>query len=1104
MTIPARFKYKRAFWMFMSILLLFMLVSDIVIVSTVHKQMLDEVQKNVRNELDIIATFVMEPLLKNDYAKVEEFLTHWAREHEEIVEVSAVMPNNFLLAEYKSEKTSHYVYRLEKKVSYGSRDLIKLHVGKDLSSIEMILSRLKFQLVLFSILFTVVLGALLWRTIRTMALKPLESEIARRTHAEEMLREARDELEERVRERTAELQGVNRSLLLEIADRKKVESALKESEEKFRAIFDNAMDGILLADIESKRFLTGNKTVCGMLGLSEDEVSGLGVFDIHPEKDLPYVLEQFDKQAKRQIGTAANIPVKRKDGTVFYADISSSPFVLAGKNYLIGSFRDITERMKAEEALKEAVKSAWSEKAKLDAVIAALGDGISIQDTEYKVLYQNEIHKGLIGEHVGEYCYQAYEKRAEKCEGCPVDMAFRDGKIHTTERTVPMPGGTLYVEITASPLRDSTGTIIAGIEVVRDISRRKETEKALLALSARNEAILSAVPDIIMEVNAAKVYTWANQAGYEFFGEDVLGREASYYFEGEQPTYNRVKPLFTGSENVIYVESWQRRKDGMKRLLAWWCRVLKDEQGNVTGALSTARDITEQKKSEEALRISEEKFSKAFRSSPAFVTISTVRDGRFIEVNDAFLEASGYGRNEMLGKSSLELGIWADTSDREIMLNLLGKHGVVHNKESRLNMKSGEMISILYSAELINIEGEECIIAIMLDITERKKLEDQLLQAQKMEAVGQLAGGVAHDFNNIITAIFSYGYLLRSRLKDEDHLRDNVDKILSLSDRAAQITRGLLTFSRKQHFEFVPVRLNEIVSHVESMLVNFIGEDIEVRTMLSDRDITIVADRTQIEQVIINLATNARDAMPDGGRLNVETDIAEITEAFIKAHGFGEPGIYALLSVSDTGTGMDEETRQKVFEPFFTTKDVDKGTGLGLSVVYGIIKQHNGYINIYSEQGRGTTFRIYLPEIKASVEMKKDKIPLQKKVKSATILVAEDESAVRDSIINILQEFGYKVIEAVDGQDAIVKFTEHKNEIQLLLLDVVMPKKNGKEVFEEIKRMAPGIKAIFTSGYTADVISRKNVLGKDVMFVSKPILPDQLISKIREVVDSES
>lgn len=975
MTETSRYKYQRAFLAFIAILLVFLIVADMVIVSNQREQLMSEAQNHMRSEVDLVETFIREPLLKHDYAKVEQFLKHWAKEHNEVIEVRAVMPNNFVLAEYARKTPSRYVYALEKHVWFRDKELISLKVVKDFSSIESILGKLRMELIAFSLFLTVLLGILLWRTVRSMALKPLEREIALRAQAEEMLEKAKDELEARVQERTAELQESNKLLLREIAERKKAESALRDSEEKFRTIFDNAIDGILLADTESKKFLTGNSMICRMLGRSEDEIKGLGVFDIHPEKDLPYVIDQFDKQSKRQIEVATNIPVKRKDGSVFYADISSSPVVLAGKTYLAGIFRDITER--------------------------------------------------------------------------------------------------------------------------------KEAAEALIHLASRNEAILSAIPDIIMEVDSNKVYTWANQAGYGFFGEDVLGREAAFYFEGEQGIYNKVRPLFNGSQNIIYVESWQRRKDGQKRLLAWWCRVLKDDKGNVTGALSSARDITEQQISEEALRISEEKFSKAFRSSPTFITISTVHDGRFIDVNDAFLEASGYKRDEMLGVSSLELGIWADASDRREMVSLLLEHGVVYNKESKFRMKTGEIINILYSAELIDIGYEQCIIAVILDITERKRLEQQLLQAQKMEAVGQLAGGIAHDFNNIITAIFSYGYLLQGKLKSDDPAADYINKILSLSDRAAQITRGLLTFSRKQHFEVMPVNLNEIIGNIKKLLLNFISEDIELTTRLSDGDIIISADRNQIEQVLMNLATNARDAMPNGGKLIIETSLSEINGGFIRTHGFGRPGRYALLTVTDTGIGMDAETRQKIFEPFFTTKEVGKGTGLGLSMVYGIIKQHNGFINLYSEPGRGTTFRIYLPEIKASVEMEEEEQPLQQIGKSATILVAEDEPAVRGPVKEILEEYGYKVIEAADGQDAVEKFKQYKDEIQLLILDVVMPKMNGKEAYEEIRRMSPDIKAIFTSGYTADVILKKKVLEEDVIFISKPILPDKLLSRIREVIEGE-
>ncbi|HBH62126.1 MAG TPA: hypothetical protein DDX85_10405 [Nitrospiraceae bacterium] len=854
MTNPPAFQYTRTIVSFMAILLVFLIVADMFIVSNQREQLFKEVQNHMQFELDLIGTFVREPLLKHDYATVEQFLMHWAKEHKDVVDLKAVMPNNFVIAEYSRTTRSRYVYALQKQVRQGEKDLINLKVVRDFSNIESILGRLRLQLIVISLFLLATLGILLWRIVRTMALKPLEREINLRTQVEEKLQKAKDQLEARVQERTAELKATNQSLLMEIAEREKIEETLKEREQRLQTIIETEPECVKI---------------------------------LAPDESL----------------------------------VTMNPAGLA---------------MIEADSLEQVVGQKLS----------------SLISPEYR-------------------------------------DAFRD--------------------LNKRVLRGNKGSI-------------------------------------------------------EF---EVIGLK------------------------------------GTRRWLETHAVPLRDAKNEIVGLLGVTRDITESKNAIKAIRLSEEKFSKAFRSSPAFVTISTVHDGRFIEVNDAFLAASGYCREEMLGRSSVELGIWTDMSDRNKMVEELKEHGVVYNKESRFRMKTGEILNVLYSAELIEIDGVQCIIAAILNITERKKLENQLFQAQKMEAVGQLAGGVAHDFNNIITAIFSYGYLTRNRMKEDDPLRDNIDKILSLSERAAQITRGLLTFSRMQHFEFVPVRLNEIIRNIEGMLVNFIGEDIEVRTKLSDEDITIVADRTQIEQVILNLATNARDAMPDGGRLNIETELAEMTDGFIKAHGFGEPGMYALLSVTDAGVGMDEETRRRVFEPFFTTKEVGKGTGLGLSVVYGIIKQHNGYVNIYSEPGKGTTFRIYLPEIKASIEREKEKMLVQKTVTSATILVAEDEPAVRDSIKNILQEFGYNVIEAVDGQDAVDKFAAHKDEIQLLLLDVVMPKKNGKEAHEEIRRMKPGIKAIFTSGYTADVMLRKKVLEEDVIFVAKPILPDKLLSKIREVIESE-
>jgi PAS domain S-box-containing protein len=385
---------------------------------------------------------------------------------------------------------------------------------------------------------------------------------------------------------------------------------------------------------------------------------------------------------------------------------------------------------------------------------------------------------------------------------------------------------------------------------------------------------------------------------------------------------------------------------------------------------------------------------------------------------------------------------------------------------------------------------------------EKEKLHEQLLQAQKMEAVGQLAGGIAHDFNNILSAMIGYGHLLQIKLKEDDPLRIYADHILSLSDRAANLTQSLLAFSRKQIMNPKTVDMNEIIRKVERLLARIIGEDIELKSILAEKELIIMADPLQIEQVLMNLATNARDAMPEGGKLEIITEEVEFDELFIKTSGYGKAGRYAHISVSDNGSGMDEETREHIFEPFFTTKEVGKGTGLGLAMAYGIIKQHNGDINVYSEPGRGTIFRIYLPLIEAKTEeIKPEDIQVIKKG-TETVLLAEDGAEVREFTKNLLEEYGYNVIITVDGQNAIDEFKVYKDKIQLLLLDVIMPNKNGKEAYEEIKQIKPDIRALFMSGYPADVLHKHGILEKGLAYIEKPISPANLLKIIREVLDS--
>ena len=422
--------------------------------------------------------------------------------------------------------------------------------------------------------------------------------------------------------------------------------------------------------------------------------------------------------------------------------------------------------------------------------------------------------------------------------------------------------------------------------------------------------------------------------------------------------------------------------------------------------------------------------------------------------------------------------------------------------EFRALRKDGNVINVKVLGSSILYNGRPAATGTIIDITREKTLESQLRQAQKMEAIGTLAGGVAHDFNNILTALTGYGTLLQLKLDKENPLRHYVDQILSASMKGANLTRSLLAFSRKQPIILNPVNLNNIIKGTEKLLRRLLTEDIILKTLLASDDIMIMADPTQIDQILFNLITNARDAMPKGGSLTIETKTVILDKEFVTIHGFGKPGKYALLSISDTGIGMDAAVKEHIFDPFFTTKEVGKGTGLGLSTIYGIVKQHNGYITVYSEPDIGTTFRIYFPLTGASVETDTSSSESIRGGKE-TILVAEDNKEVRHLIKNILVEFGYTIIEAKDGEDAINKFNKHKN-IDLLILDSVMPKKNGKAVYDEINATNPHIKVIFTSGYTRDVILDKGIEDKKFDFIAKPLSPKELLEKVREVLDRKS
>ncbi|MCM0083289.1 response regulator [Geomonas sp. Red32] len=427
-----------------------------------------------------------------------------------------------------------------------------------------------------------------------------------------------------------------------------------------------------------------------------------------------------------------------------------------------------------------------------------------------------------------------------------------------------------------------------------------------------------------------------------------------------------------------------------------------------------------------------------------------------------------------------------------------------YDLEYRVLQADGTLRWIKANGTVIRGEGGEAVrmIGVCQDISARKNLEDQLRQAQKMEAVGQFAGGIAHDFNNILTAIVGFASMAQLKMREDDPLRPFLDQVLSAADRAAGLTQSLLTFSRKQPINLSPVNLNDLIKKVEKFLGRIIGEDIKLMMVFKEDEIVVQADGGQIEQVLLNLATNVRDALPHGGTLSIVTETVDIDQEYVDFYRSGSPGRYARISVSDNGIGMDAETKKRIFEPFYTTKQVGKGTGLGLSIVYGIVQQHKGFINVYSEVGRGTTFSIYLP-LAVGVQLPK---PGQGELAppvggDETILLAEDDAVVRELSRTVLADFGYRVIEASNGEEAVEKFREHRDEIGLLLFDIVMPKKNGKEAFDEIRSLSPHVKALFLSGYPAEIISNTGLIEEGASLIMKPVHPQDLLRRIRRALD---
>ncbi len=638
---------------------------------------------------------------------------------------------------------------------------------------------------------------------------------------------------------------------------------------------------------------------------------------------------------------------------------------------------------------------------------------------------------------------------------------------------------------------------------------RKRAEEAVRTSEARLKALLDSALDACVTMDeTGRITSWsgAAEAVFGWAASEAIGRSLaatiipSQHREGHARGLARF--LETGEGPILRqrIEITALHRDGREFPVELTVTPIRLGDRWLFGAF--VRDLTEEKRAEQALHRSEASY-RGLVEHAAYGIYRATGDGKLLMVNPALFTILGYGSAQELLKVDIARDLYVDPKARVRILERCEQFGSAI-EEVAWRRRDGRVITVRLNGRTVRApDGAlECFEFIVDDVTEQRALEERLRQTQKMEAVGRLAGGIAHDFNNLLTAILGSVDFLRRALGPEHPEHAETEEIQKAAVRAADLTRQLLAFSRQQVLAPKVLELDALVTNLEKMLRRLIGEDVELRFAAKASRAAVRADPGQLEQVIVNLVVNARDAMPRGGRLTIETARVDLDAAYAWEHGTVEPGRYVMLAVTDTGVGIDRAAQARLFEPFFTTKEFGKGTGLGLATVYGIVKQSGGYIWVYSEPGRGATFKVYLPCVELAGEpVAAPQPPARALGGTETILFAEDEPAVRNLARRVLEKHGYTLLLAATGRDGVQLAEQHGSPIDLLVTDVVMPEMGGRELAQRLTARQPGLKVLYLSGYTDDAIVHHGVLDAGVAFLQKPFKPDELVRKIREVLD---
>ena len=762
-------------------------------------------------------------------------------------------------------------------------------------------------------------------------------------------------------------------------------------------------------------------------------------------------------------------------------------------------------RIRIREQTKELVENERF----LHGVFEGIQDGLSVLDKDLNIIRVNDAMRKWYSFREpleGKKCYEAYLGRDEACTWCPSVRTLNTGQPdYEMAPYIDAEGRKGFMDVFTSPFREKDGRVVGIIEYVRDATERENSRLKMEQAKRDWENIFESISDSILIMDLNHVIIDANRATLKALGgiskEEVIGKYCySIFHKSDEPTHGCPLEVLKNSQNPETVEMEMEALDGWYLVTA---APVLDEEGRFTKIIHIARNITERKKSETAMRESEARFHGIVDNARFGVVMH--RDGEVIFANKMAYQILGYGYGEKLLKPMEDHII---PGDRRQILDTRKRRKVNEPVAERHQItvirKDGKKVHMDMGVSVIPYKGEMVDIVSFMDMTEQRQLEEQLLQAQKMEAVGRMAGGIAHDFNNILTAITGYTDLLTMQLEKGEPFSTWISEIHRAADRAATLTSQLLTFSRRQIIRSVLLDINEVVIGAEKLLKRVLGEDIELDVHIAPTLRLVRADRTQIEQVIMNLAINARDAMIKGGKLSIETANVTLDEEYCKSHLEMKPGPFVMLAVTDNGTGMDEETKRQVFDPFFTTKEPGKGTGLGLSTVYGIIKQSGGHIWLYSELGQGTTFKVYLPAATGKLDEieEKEHKPLVSGG-SETIMLVEDDEQVCDLTKRILENFGYNVISASQGEKALKMGAEYPGSIDLLITDLVMPKMGGVELAGKFTELRPDIKLLYITGYAEKSLVNNGFLNSDASVLQKPFAASVLAAKVREVLDKE-